>query len=984
MTVVKLARRVALVLVAIAVSFASARKGEAASADASWLDRDGFVDIINKKNAFSLLRFDRPGCGTGCASLDDTWISLDRGLRHVDLPARAVAGAWRVDCGKQPVLCASAKIEAGDAFVVQAWTGAEMVRYGGKQSSAALASWALELARNIQDPTAPRPSQAALAILEALELPRTVVTVDETSLFFASQTGQLTYVEALLAHAGATSVNEPSADGRTPLYAAAVNGHAEVVRALLQAGASIEMDNWDPLHVASQEGHIAGAWQLLEEAGAAGGGSDAQQQQQQRRQHPSCVSATTLNGGDLGGGSCDKEAPGVEPRDDGRGASVETARPKLIHLTYMSRDAVQPKVWAQFRRFAPDHAVRFYDDRECLAYLESHFPDLVAKYVELEMGAHKSELFRYAVLYREGGVYLDIKTVLVRPLHEAFPDQTRLYAVLSKNAGFIHSGIVATPAQNPLMRELITRMLETPRFEGQGRVQSKWDKNLYLIHTKQFYEALQQRQQGRAAASLEPGPLPGQASTLHREHHVYAGQGGCIRSDRYNGCSTILDAAGQVVFVIRFQDFQLDASMAHMRLAEEHSEAGRSTEATASLYQAVDTHQGNWEAMLRWGLSLLAAEATFQQGSQAILQCSSAIVSHDDPRGPELVARLAKRGFPDYASDLEKILEQKFGPRPTVADEPPRVAAKTSSAAAAAAALSGSSIAVPRRDAYVTLVSTPSYWVGAAALGLSIRAAEAERRQQRLGDEMHAGREKEEEERALVALVSEGSEMDKVARRLMTVGYDEVIRVEALSCARLHSPLAESSRQRFVTACTKLHIFNLTQFRSVVYLDADALVLDVSATTLFDHRRYLTSKRPLAAAPETMAPSLFNTGVLVVLPSAKRFASLRAGLDNSSSPAYDGTDQGYLNGVFSDWFSWSSDQRLSPRFNLAQSIGSLHRVSFQHYENEGAGIAILHFLGSDKPWITQHLRSRLLDPILEPYYAMWREYYDQSLALVKF
>ena len=119
----------------------------------------------------------------------------------------------------------------------------------------------------------------------------------------------------------------------------------------------------------------------------------------------------------------------------------------------------------------------------------------------------------------------------------------------------------------------------------------------------------------------------------------------------------------------------------------------------------------------------------------------------------------------------------------------------------------------------------------------------------------------------MVALVSGGSEMQTVADKLIAVGYDLVVHVEPLSCA----PLANDNNSHFETACTKLHIFNLTQFRLVVHLDSDALVVHQSATTVFQLRHHLTEQQSLTATPEAILPSLFNTGVLVVLPNLQRF-----------------------------------------------------------------------------------------------------------------
>ena len=53
-----------------------------------------------------------------------------------------------------------------------------------------------------------------------------------------AEAGQLAPLQVLLAKGGSTDV--AAQDGATPLHAAAAHGHLEVVRALLEAGASVD------------------------------------------------------------------------------------------------------------------------------------------------------------------------------------------------------------------------------------------------------------------------------------------------------------------------------------------------------------------------------------------------------------------------------------------------------------------------------------------------------------------------------------------------------------------------------------------------------------------------------------------------------------------------------------------------------------------------------------------------------------------------
>jgi ankyrin repeat protein len=93
-----------------------------------------------------------------------------------------------------------------------------------------------------------------------------------STLIRASERGYLEVVQALLGREG-TDVNRSDRGGYTALHVAASEGHTEVARALLQAGANARKDNeygQTPLHYASAKGCIEIVRALLE----AGAGAD--------------------------------------------------------------------------------------------------------------------------------------------------------------------------------------------------------------------------------------------------------------------------------------------------------------------------------------------------------------------------------------------------------------------------------------------------------------------------------------------------------------------------------------------------------------------------------------------------------------------------------------------------------------------------------------------------------------------------------------
>lgn len=101
-----------------------------------------------------------------------------------------------------------------------------------------------------------------------------------------------------------------------------------------------------------------------------------------------------------------------------------------------------------------------FNDIDCIRFLEKYYDqEYVDKYNQLKLGAHKADLFRYAWLYINGGIYCDIKTVLIKPLDTIFSDNRCAYFIKTGNDR-IFNGIIATPPRNPIIFDLLTNVLE--------------------------------------------------------------------------------------------------------------------------------------------------------------------------------------------------------------------------------------------------------------------------------------------------------------------------------------------------------------------------------------------------------------------------------------------------------------------------------------------------------------------------------------------
>ena len=95
--------------------------------------------------------------------------------------------------------------------------------------------------------------------------------------------------------------------------------------------------------------------------------------------------------------------------------------PKAIYQTY-NRKLMTPKIRSnieQMLEINPGYTYRGFNDEEAEGFIREEFgADVLSRYLNLNpsYGAAKADLFRYLLIYRCGGIYLDIKSTIVEPL----------------------------------------------------------------------------------------------------------------------------------------------------------------------------------------------------------------------------------------------------------------------------------------------------------------------------------------------------------------------------------------------------------------------------------------------------------------------------------------------------------------------------------------------------------------------------------------
>ena len=226
------------------------------------------------------------------------------------------------------------------------------------------------------------------------------------------------------------------------------------------------------------------------------------------------------------------------------GFEVQSKIPKIIMQTYIDRDKVPQKVFDNMKKYAPEYEYLFFNNEGCLRFLKEHFDQTVLNaYNTLEHRAHKADLFRYCFLYKKGGVYMDIKTELIKPLSDIIKKNI-MYTVLSINKNTIYQGIIATKPHNPFFLKLIKHCVSM----------SKKPNLPYRVFTSEFYIQIE-KETGKA----KPGY---NKNLVHRGNDYYLFTEKCSKNandcydglDRHGFCCFVWDG-GEKIIKTRYADY---------------------------------------------------------------------------------------------------------------------------------------------------------------------------------------------------------------------------------------------------------------------------------------------------------------------------------------------------------------------------------------------------------------------------------------------
>jgi len=144
--------------------------------------------------------------------------------------------------------------------------------------------------------------------------------------------------------------------------------------------------------------------------------------------------------------------------------------PSNIFQTWQTK-ILPPKMFdaiSKIKRQNPRFNYFLFDDNDCREFIKTNFPvDVLNAYDSLIPGAYKADLWRYCILYKMGGIYLDIKYEPINgfKFYNLLEKEHWVQDVTEAN---VYNALMVCKAGNPILLKAIVQICENVKNKYYG------------------------------------------------------------------------------------------------------------------------------------------------------------------------------------------------------------------------------------------------------------------------------------------------------------------------------------------------------------------------------------------------------------------------------------------------------------------------------------------------------------------------------------
>ena len=100
---------------------------------------------------------------------------------------------------------------------------------------------------------------------------------------------------------------------------------------------------------------------------------------------------------------------------------------KIIHLTCKDKNNINNPIWRkcleEYKKIYKDYKIKIYDNNDIYNIILKHYPKYYKDIKEIKIGAILADIFRYLILYLQGGIYSDFDCVPLKHIDNLFKEE---------------------------------------------------------------------------------------------------------------------------------------------------------------------------------------------------------------------------------------------------------------------------------------------------------------------------------------------------------------------------------------------------------------------------------------------------------------------------------------------------------------------------------------------------------------------------------
>lgn len=164
------------------------------------------------------------------------------------------------------------------------------------------------------------------------------------------------------------------------------------------------------------------------------------------------------------------------PRKNNSGPKTVSDVPLVIYESWSSNtvpEKMKKNIYTLLES-NPEFDYYLYSDEASYDFIKKHFDnDVLEAFVTLKPGAYKSDLWRYCILYINGGVYMDIKYTTIVPLIDIIKMTPTVYVNDMDTSNLrtkecIYNGFMISPPNNIVLKDCIDEIVENCKKKFYG------------------------------------------------------------------------------------------------------------------------------------------------------------------------------------------------------------------------------------------------------------------------------------------------------------------------------------------------------------------------------------------------------------------------------------------------------------------------------------------------------------------------------------